>query len=51
MRDGEVGEVGEGPCAARLHEMLDRVRADALQRRERVDDPAVGHLEARRRSG
>ena len=42
---GEIGEVCEGPRAARRDEVLDHLRADALQRGERVDDPAVGDLE------
>ena len=42
---GEIGEVGERPLAARRDDVLDRLRADALERRERVDDAFALDLE------
>ena len=41
----EIGEVGERLVAAHRDEVLDRLRADALQRGERVDDPPAERLE------
>ena len=35
---GEIGEIGERPLAARRENALDRLAADAAQRRERVVD-------------
>ena len=48
---GEIGQIGERPLAARLDDRLDRLAADALERRERVVDGVALDLEVRRRSG
>ena len=48
---GEIREVCERLVAAHLDQVLDRLRADALQRGERVDDLAVDARRRRRRSG
>src|SRR5689334_5327612 len=44
---GEIGERGEGTLLALLHDQLDRLRADALQRGQRIIDRAVTDLEGR----
>ena len=42
---GEIGQRREQPLLARLDDQFDRLRADALQRRQRVIDGAVADLE------
>ena len=45
MRCGEIGEIGERPLAARGDDRLDRLLADAFERRQRVDDRVALDLE------
>ena len=42
---GEIGEIGEGMVAARRHDRLDRLAADALEGRERVVDGVAVDVE------
>ena len=51
MRPAKSDEVGERPLAARRDDRLDRLPADALERRQRVVDGVAVDLEGRRRSG
>ena len=48
---GEIRKRGEQARLARLDDQVDRLPADALERRQRVVDGVVADLEGRRRSG
>ena len=49
---GEVGQIGERLCSPRaVDDRFHRLRADALQRRERIDDRVAVDLEIPRRNG
>ena len=49
-RAGEIGEIGELPVAARGNDRFDRLLADALERRERIDDGVAVDFEVDRRA-
>ena len=48
---GEIGEIRERPLAPRRDDRLDRLPADPLQRRQRIEDGPALDLESRPRNG